>query len=649
MRNVSLGHHVKKTKLLSIAMVIMLTALICFYALPVTAPTPEYEKIIWFTQVLDPPPEDKTIWFIQISGPGGEPEPITRFEYCKWYRVVDTEPYQPDFVPPPCSWWHVFWPDHLNSIMFHVDQSFDRDFHIDEVRTEPPTPVIIVDPPVDVASADWFPNPDTLLGPVDRIEPCKWYKVVGTEPYQPDFVPPPCSWWHIFFPPEVYCTRFHVDKSCWWNKMFHIDKVLPAPIPEIFPPLAEVAAEWVPEQEHRYVVMGTSTINSAGQLGANPPWDKTSWMVGGGVPFATRAPYITPNVNWQNITFSSRDEETGVVDLTVPKESYQGVDHVYFSPRVGTYFRVRILWLEEDDGCGWLFTGNGTAPILGDVDIATWSNNTGTYFFGPDGLPGTLDDQFISSATVRVPPCLGGLTGLDGIPGTPDDNFGTLNTTGGTPRTPDPKGSSILFLPTDLLVEYWTGVEWSPLFMAPWPQILTTATASNKVIEPTSLIDGANNKETGEPWECMHSCRPWGDDTCKIWVRYVCSYAVLEIATAMGPLDVHFIVDEYKLREDYVRGFPPSNALLTDITGPGDTSDRKVNIRDIATAAAAFGSEDEGFGKPVATGKFDARADITGPEDPLGSGQYPSDGKVNIRDIAMIAKDFGFDESDICS
>lgn len=63
--------------------------------------------------------------------------------------------------------------------------------------------------------------------------------------------------------------------------------------------------------------------------------------------------------------------------------------------------------------------------------------------------------------------------------------------------------------------------------------------------------------------------------------------------------------------------------LLTDLTGPVPwTPDGKVDIRDIAAAAKAFGSY---YGSPT----WNYVCDIN------------NDGKVDIRDLAAIAKDFG--------
>jgi len=67
--------------------------------------------------------------------------------------------------------------------------------------------------------------------------------------------------------------------------------------------------------------------------------------------------------------------------------------------------------------------------------------------------------------------------------------------------------------------------------------------------------------------------------------------------------------------------------LVSDLTGPYGVPDGKVDMRDIYLVARAFGSEP---GHP----RWDPRADLTGPED-------VPDGKVDMRDVYLVARDFG--------
>jgi len=398
----------------------------------------------------------------------------------------------------------------------------------------------------------------------------------------------------------------------------------------IEPGLVWIDLELTEVQMYNYVVMGGETT-SDGQLGTFDAW----FMDGvGPVPFATRDPWLTPNVNSQNLTFTQRDPITGVVKIGVPHQSYSGLDHTYWSDRVGTYFRVQILL--ETQGCGWLFTGVGKKPLLGDVDVITWADNTGVYTIGDDGGIGTGDDVLLSGGIPNVDdpdppgpathaygagpplaPCLQDpvFRGPDGIPATGDDALGD--------GTTDPPGSSILFLPSRMEVTRWDGAFWVPLFGSPWPQLLTTGVAYNTVFEQGSAIDGVEYQEIGYPWEFFAGGTvPWKDSKCNAFVKYACVWSVMEVDTDLGALDVHFLVWEKKVREDVVIADADCN--------------QAVNILDILVAAVAFGSNDEKFGNPIADPNFDARADMDG------------NGLINILDILAMAVDFGYQITPQC-
>jgi hypothetical protein len=68
--------------------------------------------------------------------------------------------------------------------------------------------------------------------------------------------------------------------------------------------------------------------------------------------------------------------------------------------------------------------------------------------------------------------------------------------------------------------------------------------------------------------------------------------------------------------------------LVGDVTGPDGEPDGKVDMRDIAFVAKQFGTQE---GDP----NWDPRADLTGPE------HMVPDGKVDMRDVAFVAKLFG--------
>ena len=391
-------------------------------------------------------------------------------------------------------------------------------------------------------------------------------------------------------------------------------------------PLVYVDLEVTEVQMYPYTVLAGMTT-SDGQLGTFDAWFKDGVAP---VPFATRPPDMTPDLMGQNVTFTQRDPITGIVKLGVPWQSYGGIDHVYYSPRVSYFFRVRIFL--EIQGCGWLYTGVGKDPILGSVDLKTWDDNTGCRTFGPDGVAGTGDDVLLAGqldptdpayeaggAGPPLGPCMQKLRGEDDIPGTADDAIGDGDTGG-----PDPAGSSLLYLPTTMQTTFWNGAEWVLLFTSPWPQLLTTGTSYDEVREGDSAIDGVAWSETGEPWEFFagldhpeYGLIPWKHKYCNAYVKYACVWSVMDINTALGDLDVHFIVVQRSFRTDCV---------VADVKG----EDEEVLIFDVRRAAKAYGTFDEGFGVPDADALFDAAVDMKDPR-----------GEVNIFDVRRVAKDYG--------
>ncbi|MFQ5999811.1 MAG: hypothetical protein ACE5J6_03435, partial [Candidatus Bathyarchaeia archaeon] len=124
---------------------------------------------------------------------------------------------------------------------------------------------------------------------------------------------------------------------------------------------------------HRYITMG-GIVTTATQLGPFP----ATW---------SSSP-ILPLLYSQNVTFGPRNTTTGVVYLTVPHETYVGMEFTRYDENSLIWYRIRVTM--EEDGYGWLFTGNGTSPILGDVDCYTFNNNTGVYWLSPSPKAGEL-------------------------------------------------------------------------------------------------------------------------------------------------------------------------------------------------------------------------------------------------------------------
>jgi hypothetical protein len=164
---------------------------------------------------------------------------------------------------------------------------------------------------------------------------------------------------------------------------------------------------------------------------------------------------------------------------------------------------------------------------------------------------------------------------------------------------------------------------------------MTTGTAYEIVVEPTSEIDGTYSTEVGEPWEFLagldhpqYGDVPHDHPKWNAYVTYVCSWSMLEIETAPGDLDLLYKIVEKKVRDD-------PTVLIADIN-----CDEIVDIFDQVICSEAFGFRDEGPGpdgvpetpddKPAADSNFDARADVS---DPRGS--------IDIYDVVRIVTDFG--------
>jgi hypothetical protein len=325
----------------------------------------------------------------------------------------------------------------------------------------------------------------------------------------------------------------------------------------------------------------------------------------------------------QNITFSDpwfyNDTYGFLVNLTLPYQTYVGLQHAWFDQPSQTWYRLVVT--QAQDGYGWIFLNASTS----DVDSYTFNNDTGVWWHTPTGVGAPSGASPLSGQRAANTGALPDV-GPDGIGGTADDGFGN--------GTPDPAGSSILLMPSTMHVDFWDGADWTLLFESPWPQVFTTENAYDIVIEdpPDNELDGWNSTETGFPWEFLAGLDqaglgpvPHGHEKWNAYVKYVCAWSVIDQETALGDLDVIFQIEQKAVREDVVIADADCN--------------QKVNILDILVAAVAFGSADEGPGadgtpgtpddKPVADPNFDARADMDG------------SGLINILDILAMAVDFG--------
>ncbi|MFQ6000021.1 MAG: hypothetical protein ACE5J6_04510 [Candidatus Bathyarchaeia archaeon] len=320
----------------------------------------------------------------------------------------------------------------------------------------------------------------------------------------------------------------------------------------------------------------------------------------------------------QNITFSEPWELTPgnyLVNLTVPAESYTGISHMLYDTT--TTFWIRFSINMTQDGKGWIFL-NAT----GDVDCHTFSNDTAVYWRSPSPKAGQKAADF---GALPSP-------GLDGVAGTADDGFGD--------GTPDPRGSSILMLLTNIKAEYHTGTQWITLFQMTWPQVFTTANASAIVDDPGwtglpetgSPIHGANQSDVGEPWEYYAGLDHPGDQVgwthqnSTAYVTYVCAWSMLDISTTLGPYDLCFTIKEKKVREDL---------LIADID-----CDEESGLYDVVKIGVAYGAQEANWGsdgipytgddKITRDTNFDGRADLK-----------PDRGLIDIFDLVRCAIDYG--------
>ena len=378
-------------------------------------------------------------------------------------------------------------------------------------------------------------------------------------------------------------------------------------------------------------------------------------------PYLTRGPEITPGVQWQDINFSMPLDPDGpgplpacIVFLTVPWQSIQSLNHVYFSCILG-YTRVKLVPVPGSDGMGWLYT----VPGIADVDIYvnnTFINNPAppppqnpiAIWKSPSPTPGAF--AAVPTQTWYPWPDPGADT-LPGFcpagPGTQDDGFGD--------GVPDPAGSSVLFIPMNLSVEAWNGTNWLFKFCGPFNLPMTTGTANDTVVTgPYPLeLDGYSMEYTGAPWEDIATTGMWGANENKKYVTYAYAWSFIQKQVLPEPtvtkLDLIYGGWEKKVKEEHV---------IPDIT-----CDNVVDIVDIVRAALAFGSRDEGSaaypgydptGKGASSHKWpgpypgwmpspwlvEAEPNIEGVPFDAAADVVP-DGIIDICDLVKIALDYG--------
>jgi len=218
-------------------------------------------------------------------------------------------------------------------------------------------------------------------------------------------------------------------------------------------------------------------------------------------------PIHGPNTTFFSDRFDiwfSQPDANGVINLFVPKESYHC--ETAYDPMGGNNpFTLQLNMVSN--GYGKLYTNDS----VGDVDIISMTNDTGTYF-KKDGVWHPAGEEWIG-----------------------DD-------------APDPAGSSWLYLPTNASCYSWpSGLPVGTFWLDFW---LTTGFSENIVVEPANLLNGFYINETGGPFDATSGI-----------VTYVVTQARLNIQFMGGLMDL-----QYKTE----RGGVPEPALMVTLISPAN-------------------------------------------------------------------------------
>jgi len=305
-----------------------------------------------------------------------------------------------------------------------------------------------------------------------------------------------------------------------------------------------------------------------------------------------------------------------VVPIYITNVTLVGPSHITYWPALGTYARLRTTAPYNVAGYGVIHIGwpwNGVNGCRGDVDVYTFNNYTGIYWGPQSPRAGNLAmNPWNPLVTLDVGP--------DFIAGTGDDGFGD--------GTPDPPGSSIVYLYFRLYVDLWIGGAWVPQpGYTPISLLMTTAVAHDFVNQPGSAINGLSLTLIGHPWEFTASNPALWNGTYKdpkanVWVKYASALSIL--MAPIGGLDILYGLWEYKIRADQA---------IPDID-----MDQDVDIFDVRAGALAFGAMDEGYVE-VTPGVWQFRQAA----DPTFDGRVDMDhnGLIDIFDLVIIAYKYG--------
>jgi len=320
---------------------------------------------------------------------------IDLIQPCIWFRVDD-----PALTPEPCSWWEIL--DDTGAptgIEFHVDETIPADgwFHIDEVFPEWPIEI----PPTYMLTAE---------KKIDDIEECDWFKVLDP----PDFVPEPCSWWVIVWPPVWAGIHFHVDANDDVD-MFHIDDVNgggPPPPPPPPPPWNVTAIPYEPPPLPWYMKASYPDYVPSGM----PDFDERQWGTYIWQDGAARWSHCGPCAVANSMWWLDSEFETNTVPPPAVIDTYPLVQ-AYAGPPWDDHDPLNVPWLVEHlaylmdtDGLRTGLVHSGTNVFDMEAGITHYLSWSGVNPLGDvdgDGNVTIHDADLVSAAMGTTPGVVG--------------------------------------------------------------------------------------------------------------------------------------------------------------------------------------------------------------------------------------------------
>jgi len=317
---------------------------------------------------------------------------------CDWFRVDD-----PSLTPEICSYWEILDPvtDEPTGWEFHVDETIPADglFHVDEVWPGPvdPSPLYTL----------------TAEKKIDDIKECDWFKVLDPS----DFVPEPCSWWVIVWPPVWAGIHFHVDANDDVD-MFHIDDVNgggPPPPPPPPPWNVTATPSESPEPEDPWYIKSPFPDYAPSGM---PDFDQKQDMWGPGLgTYTWCGPVAVANSLWwfdseYEYLYNPSSPPPPAISDSFPMVTTYGPwdDHDVknVDPLVHT-----LAWLMDTDGQRTGLWHIGTGFIDMEVGISQYLQQQGINPVGDCDGDGDVDDDDM----IIIEPALGS------VPGDPNWNM----------------------------------------------------------------------------------------------------------------------------------------------------------------------------------------------------------------------------------